>query len=79
MFNEHLSLADLTMKEKVLDYLRKQLAIKIEAKKYHETAEIINPDDPDPQRDLTARKYKRLELENDIQELQRHISVIELF
>ncbi|WP_313515622.1 hypothetical protein [Sphingobacterium sp.] len=77
--NKHLSLADLTMKEKVLDYLRKQLAIKIEAKKYHETVEIINTDDPDPHRDLTARKYKRLELENDIQELQRHISVIELF
>jgi len=78
MFNEHLNLADLAMKDKVLDYLRKQLAIKIEAKKYHETADIFD-EDTDAPRDLTARKYKRLELENDIQEIQRHISVIELF
>ncbi|GEM67572.1 hypothetical protein SMI01S_11780 [Sphingobacterium mizutaii NBRC 14946 = DSM 11724] len=75
--NEHLSLADLTMKEKVLDYLNGQLDIKLEAIKYHESADLMSPEDSS-QGSVSVRQFTRLQLENEITELRRHIAIIKL-
>lgn len=75
--NKHLNKSDLEMKEKVLDYLTGQLDIKLEAVKYHESADLTSPEKAEGQ-NITHRQFARLQLESEITELRRHIAIIKL-